>query len=370
MPKICMLTTSEIFHDSRILNEAKTLSATYDVVILARQYLGQRQLKLSYRIKLINFAKLKFHQLNIFSSLLSLMRAAFKENPDIYHAHDLDGLLCAFPAALLKRKKLIYDSHELWSDIYPFANLRGIRWLLPILEKFLMLKVKNGLTVNDSLARYLENKYKKNFIFLYNVSEKTPNKKLRIDLKRLFINKKIVLHLGSADEGRGMEQMIAAAKYFEKNMILVFIGGGKTEKQAQELVKKYHIKEKVRFLPAVLPDEIISTIKSADLGLALTQNISLSYYYSLPNKLFQYILAGVPILGSNFPEFRKIISKNGIGEVVNPANPELIAKKIIVMVKKSSQKKYRKKLYGITKSQYNWEVESKKLLNFYDKIFY
>ena len=92
------------------------------------------------------------------------MKMAFKENPDIYHAHDLDGLLCAFPATLIKRKILIYDSHELWSDTFPFANLRGIRWLLPLLEKLLIWRVKAGITVNQSLSKYLSPKYGKKFI--------------------------------------------------------------------------------------------------------------------------------------------------------------------------------------------------------------
>jgi len=166
------------------------------------------------------------------------MRAALRENPDIYHAHDLDGLLCAFPAALLRRKILIYDSHELWSDIYPFANLRGIRWLLPLLERLLIWRVRSGLTVNRSLAKYLSRKYGKKFISLHNVSTYGKEKKPSLSLRKKFPQKKIILHLGAADEGRGMEQMIGAAKLLPPSFVLVFIGGGKTEEPAKILTQK------------------------------------------------------------------------------------------------------------------------------------
>lgn len=362
-----MLTTSEVFHDSRILNEAKTLSQEYELVVLAKNY-SSKPIKTPYKIKLIDYWHGPSFFLKIIFSFFSLMKAAFKENPDVYHGHDLDGLLCAFPAALIKRKILVYDSHEIWSDTYPFGNLKGIQWLLGPLEKFLMIKVQTGITVNGSIAKVLQKKYQKNFISLYSVSDSFLSKKLRTDLKKLFPHQKIILHLGAADEGRGMEQMIEAAKCFNDDMALVFLGGGKTEKQAQEMVSKYNLKDKIYFLPSVQPGEIIPTIKSADLGLALTQKISSSYYYSLPNKLFQYIAAGMPVLGSNFPEYKKIILQNSIGEAVDPSKPKLIAEKIIKMLKKGNQKKYRQNLVGLAKEKYNWSIEEKKLLNFYKRL--
>lgn len=367
--KICMITTSEVFHDSRILNETKSLSKKYKVTILARRYPNQKNQKLPFKIKLVNFWHLPIFQLNIISSIFSLIKAAFKEKSDIYHAHDLDGLLCAFPAALIKRKILIYDSHELWSNTFPFANLRGIQWLLPILEKFLILKVKAGITVNVTIAKYLKARYHKNFLALYNVINIDQPKKSPYNLRRLFPNKKIILHLGAADEGRGMEEMIETIKYLSRDYVLVFIGGGKTENQAKILVKKFDLEKKVYFLSAVLPNQIIDTIQQADLGLALTQKISLSYYYSLPNKIFQYIAAKIPVLGSNFPEFKKIIINNGIGEVVDPSKPKLIAKKIIEMTTQNAQKKYRKNLEGLAKDKYNWANQEKILHQFYLELW-
>lgn len=368
MSKICMLTTSEIFHDSRILNEAAFLAKNYELTILAKKYPGQRiNHSLGFKIKLIDYHRFSSFRANIFSSFWALTRAAFKVNPDIYHAHDLDGLLCAFPAALFKGKILIYDAHELWSNTFPFANLRGIQWLLPGLEKILMFKVKKGITVNDSIARVLSEKYRKEFLSLRNfpVAVK-PQKGIR--LKNLYPKKKIILHLGAADEGRGLEQMVKAFQYLPKNYLLIFLGGGKTELEIKKLAKKLKLTKKIKFLPQVLPGQITESIKEADLGLALTQAASLSYYYSLPNKLFQYILAGVPILGSNFLEFKKIILANEVGETVNPASPKLISQKIREMLVKKKYRIYRQNLKSlVTKKDfaYNWAIESKKITEFY-----
>ncbi len=361
-----MVTASEIYHDSRILSEAESLSNKYDVTILAKKYPKQKIVKLPFKIKLIKSWNMPIFIFNILSSFYFLAKAALRENPDVYHAHDLDGLLCAYPAALRKRRKLIYDSHEVWSDMYPFSNLRAIQWLLPILEKFLIKKVNQGITVNNSIANYLEKKYHKNFLAIYNYPKIVKNKNT-FNLKEMFPGKTIILHLGSADEGRGFEEIIETIKYLPKKYMLIFIGGGKTKGEIEKKIVVGSLEERIKFLPPVLPNEITESIRGASLGLALTQKQSLSYYYSLPNKIFHYVQAQIPILGSNFPEIKKVILKEQIGEVVNPATPKTIAKKIIYMDKNIS--KYKKNLERIRKDQYNWESESKKLLTLYKGLF-
>lgn len=368
--KICMVTTSDIDYDSRILNEAESLAKKYQVTILCRKYHQAIIKSKSFKIKRVNYQRLLIYKLNIFSSLLSLMRAAFYEKATIYHAHDLDGLLCAFPAALIKRKMLIYDSHELWSEIFPFSNLGALRWLFKPLEKFLMIKVKTGITVNQTIANFLTKKYHKKFIAVYNAQNTPKENKSRapFSLKKMFPEKKIILQLGIVDEGRGLEQMIKAVKFLPKNYVVVFLGKGKLEDQIKKRTKELDLENQIHILPRVAPDEVVATNKEADLGLALTQKISLSYFYSSPNKLFQYIAARVPILGSNFPEYKKIILGNGIGEVVEPSKPKLIAQKIIEMTKINAQKRYRRNLVGLAKTKYNWSIEGKKLAEFYSQL--
>lgn len=365
--KIVMLTTSPIDIDSRILNEAASLGAKHQLTILTRQYDTKPTLKkTNFQVKRIAYLKLWPRKLNIFSSLWALTRAAFQEDPDVYHAHDLDGLLCAYLPALVKRKTLIYDSHELWSGAFPHQNLAGIQWLLAPLERLLMAKVARGITVNDSITRVLKQKYQKNFLSLLNVPilKSSPTK---IHLRQMFPGEIIILHLGAMAYGRGIEQIIAAAALLPAGFKIVFLGASPAN-QYNQIILDRHLEKKIAILPAVPPEEILSAVKEADLGLALTQKASLSFYYSSPNKIFQYLAAGVPILGSSFPEFKKIIIDHQIGETVNPSHPKDIAQKILAMTKSVNQKKYRQNLAGLSSKQYNWTIESKKLLKFYREL--
>ena len=367
MKKICMVTTSEIFHDTRILSEAAVLARSYDVTILAKKYPNQKVVKYPFEIKLVNYRKFTIFQLNILSSFFALIKAAKKEKPDVFHGHDLDGLLCCFWAAIRWRKILVYDSHELWSETYPFKNLKGVQWLLPIMEKLMIWRVKIGLTVNESLAKYLEEKYHKHFIALYNIGINQKSAKSPYNFKALFPGKKMILHLGGADEGRGMEEMIKAAKILGPKYVLIFVGGGKTEEELKNIAMASKVTN-VHFFDAVNPDEINQTVVQADLALALTQKISRSYYYSMPNKIFQYLQAKTPILGSNFPEFKKIILRNKIGEVVDPSSPQKIAVKIAQMTLKKSQQQYRRNLNFEIQKKYSWHLEGLKLTKLYEKI--
>ena len=351
MKKICMITTRRIEFDTRILNEAETLSKYYQVTILTKIYPNQKLAKhYPFKIKLIAGKKYQKFGSKIFISLYELMKAAFRESADIYHAHDIDGLLCAFPAALIKLKILIYDSHEIWSDTYPFENLKGIQRLFAPLEKLLMLKVKMGITASQSYSRILEKKYRKKFLPLYNYP--VIYKKLEIKKNSLKLKGKVLIHVGATDEGRGIEQMIEVMKFLPLNYKLVFLGGGKTVKEMQAIVRKEKLTERITFLSPVEQKKINQKITGSLIGLALTQNISKSYYYSMPNKIFQYIAAEVPILGSNFPEYKKIILQNKIGEVIDPIKPKVIAQKIIEMTKPQNIINYKKNIVGLVE-KYN-----------------
>lgn len=364
--KICMITTSNLAFDTRILNEAEVLAKDHDLTILTRKY-SQNGIfkKRPFKVFQIDYLKPPIFILRILASLFSLTKAAFNQNPDIFHAHDLDGLLCAFLPALLKRKILIYDSHELWSELYPFSHIKGIRWLIKPLEKIAMTKVSQGITVNESIAKFLAKKYHREFLVLRNCMPVERKRKRSLYLREQFKDKIIILHLGSTGEGRGAEQIFKAASLLPVDFAVVFVGANKREKELRGMIEKLGLEKKIFLIPAVSPEEIVSVASEADLGLVLTQNISLSYYYSLPNKLFQYIAAEVPVLASNFPEYRKNILQNGIGEIVDPSHFYLISQKIIEMVKLKNQKRYRQNLRGLVKRKYNWEIESKKLLSFY-----
>lgn len=364
--KIVMLTTNPVDFDSRILKEAEVLSADFKITILARDGARNTHLKNApFEIKRVKFDSSLSYQLAVLINMIRLIWATFSENPDIYHAHDLPGLICAWPAAVWKKKTLIYDSHELWASHYHFANTRGLHWLFPWLEKVLIKKVKKGITVNESLAQLLSQKYKKEFIAIHNYYGLQKTVRTKLDLKKRYPGEIVCLHIGSTGEGRGIEQLIQAARILPTGFVVALLGADKQIDQLDRLIKTNKVDRKVFLLPFVPSDEVIAVAKTADLGLVLTQNISQSYYLSSPNKLYQYVAAEIPILGSNFPEYKKVILGDKIGQVVDPAKPRLFASKIIELAKPENQIKYRTNLKNLAETKYNWSSEATRLTDLY-----
>lgn len=368
MKKICMVTTSRIDIDSRIQNEAESLANRYDVTILSRQYNVPITLeKTTYKIKRISYLKLWSYRVNVILSIGSLFIAALKEKPDIYHAHDLDGLLATFVAAWIKRKPLIYDSHELWSENARNSQLRGIGWIMPILENFLIRFISGGIATSQSTVNELEKKYHRNFILIRNLPKLTNQIRSELNLHKMFPNKTIIVHAGQIGPSRGIKQMILTLKHLHLDLILVFLGG-KSDPLINKIIKDQKLTNRVDFIKEVPPNQLVSVLKTADLGIVMTEGLSKSKLFSLPNKLFQYIAAEIPVIASDIPEHRRIIKTEKIG-LLTKISPTQIAKNIIKILKPNNQKIYRQNLKGLAKRKYNWGAESKKLLNYYKISF-
>lgn len=359
-----MITTSLLDFDNRILNEAESLSKKYKVKIIGRSF-GRSILKTTpFEKKMVKVPRIKF----IFTGLMimKMTQAVFKENADYFHAHDLSGLMIGFFPALLKRKTLLYDSHELWAN----ATLPGIfsifSFLFGLIEKVLLFKVKKVITVNESLAKILRKRYGKETLVLYNFPKKTKPKKVR-PFAELFPGKKLIIYIGGFTRGRALKQIVGAGRYLDNNFRILLIGYGVLEKDLRKEIEKENLTEKVILHSAIPFGQIVPRIRGSELGLCLIEQVSVSYYLSTPNKLFQYISAQVPILGSPFPEIKRIIGKEGIGETVSSFSPEVIAKKIKEMSAKVRQNKYHSNLKKL-EQKYVWETEEQKLLDFYEKL--
>lgn len=361
-----MVTASNLDHDTRILNEAQSLARDFDVTIITPGCYTPKILNNpSFSVKRSKTIALKFKDLNRIINLLPLFSVTWKTETDIYHAHDLPGLLCAWLPAVMKRKILIYDSHELWSDISLFGFWRILRWPFRIIEMVLIAKVKAIITVNESIAQILVKRYHKPTVAIYNytdVSQKTILTKSAIVKST---DKKIILYIGALQPGRGLDKIIESAQYLDDSVQILLIGYGPEREKLDQEIEKRKLRKKIKLLPALPYDQIINIIKKAHLGLCLIENVSLSYYFSTPNKLFQYIAAEVPILASNFPEQAKVVLENKIGEVVDPADVQQIAQKISLMLRPGKQSLYRRHLKGLAQKKYNWRQEAEKLLESY-----
>ena len=231
-------------------------------------------------------------------------------------------------ASKIKNKKLVYDSHEYFTEVPELQNKNLIKKIWINIEKFILPKIKYSYTVCDSIASIYNKKYGVKMQTVRNIPEQNTNENISSRTKKIIhSDKKIIIYQGALNIGRGIENMIEAMKYI-KNAVFVIIGSGDIEKKLQDKTKKLGLNKKVIFVGQVPFSELHDYTVQADIGISIEKNIGLNYYYSLPNKLFDYINANIPVLVSELPETKKIVEKYQIGELINSHNPKHIAEKI------------------------------------------
>jgi glycosyltransferase involved in cell wall biosynthesis len=288
---------------------------------------------------------------------------------DILLANDLDTLLANYSAYIIKRyifrQKvfLVYDSHELFTEL-PELNGRKFAkntWIL--IEKMILPKIKYAYTVCKSIAYFYNEKYGISMQVIRNLpqcSKNTIANEKAILLKQSFKGKKIILYQGALNIGRGLEQAVLAMQYIE-NTVLLIIGEGDIENHLKNMVNNRNLNDKVYFTGKIPLNELNAYTQIADAGLVLQEDLSLSYRYVLPNRLFDYMHAEIPVLASALPEIEHIISKHQTGILTDNLNPESIANKLNKLFSDAKKTKAIKENIRKVKNKYCWESEENKL---------
>lgn len=297
------------------------------------------------------------------------------EDADVYHAHDLETLLLGYAASRIKNSKLIYDSHELGMEIPIFNDIinKIKKPYYGVLEKYIIKKVDAVLTVNESLAQHLVKSYEiEKPVVLHNYpgyNEYKGKSNMLRDKLSINENTKVVLYQGGLMSGRGLENLIDCAKHLNDNIIIVLMGYGGMKKSLQQKIDLISLHDKIKILDAVSSEDLIEYTASADLGVSPIQNICLSYYYSTPNKVWEYIIAGIPFVASDFPEMRKLAVEENMGAVFNPEDPKSIADAINNLLENPEIYEIKKRnVLRFAEKKYNWEKESSKLLKAYNDL--
>lgn len=290
---------------------------------------------------------------------------------DVLVSNDLDTLLPNFLISKIKGATLVYDSHELFCEVPELQSnpIKKNTWKR--LERFLFPKLKYVFTVNDSIAKIYSDEYKIQLKVLRNMPLLANQQQLKqISKKELAIpeDKKIIVLQGAGiNIDRGAEEAVEAMKYVEKAVLLI-IGSGDVIDVLHQLVQQFNLQEKVIFIGKVPFEKLLQYTYHADLGLTLDKDTNVNYKYSLPNKLFDYIHAGVPVLSSPLVEVRNIIEKYNVGDCISSHNPEHIAQKIAGILSNTSLLIEWKKNCKIAAEKLNWENEEKQLIEVYSKF--
>lgn len=361
--------TNDLVTDNRVHKICTTLSEMgFEVTLIGRKLKNSLPLERSYktiRMKLL-FTKgaLFYAEYNIRLYLLLLFRKT-----EVILSNDLDTLLASYLASSLKQSKLVYDSHEYFTGVPEIINRPFVKSTWESIEKWIFPKLKVIYTVNDSIANLYRNKYGKELKVIRNVSKKPEQKetKTRAELG-LPQNQNIIILQGSGiNVDRGAEEAVQAMRYVD-NALFLIIGSGDVIVTLKEMVTEMNISDKVRFLGKLPYDEMMQFTRNADLGITLDKDTNINYRYSLPNKVFDYIQAGIPVLASNLVEVANVIKTYNVGDIVESHEPKAIAQIMTEMLGDEDKRAVWKKNLKLAADELCWENESIKLKEIYSEL--
>ncbi|MBI4649503.1 MAG: glycosyltransferase [Bacteroidia bacterium] len=361
--RIIFSVINDLVTDQRLHRICSSLSkAGYNVTLIGRKLKnGPPLYERTYRTRRIRFlfnrSFLFYAEYNIRLFFILLFGKA-----DIFVANDLDTLPANFFASIIRRKKLVYDSHEYFTEMPELEGRRYTKKVWLTIEKAILPKIKYSYTVCDSLARIYIEKYNINMKVVRNLPMAIPAEEAVNNSKGK--NQPVIIYQGALNKGRGLEPLIKAMQYID-NAELHIIGDGDIAIKLKELASQLSLTEKVIFKGRLPFEALPELTRKAWIGISIEETVGLNYYYSLPNKLFDYIQAKVPVLTSGHPEMRSIVEGENIGMIIENHEPQHIASKLKIMLTDSSLQEIWKKNLETASKKYCWENEKVKLFEIY-----
>jgi len=371
--RVFISVTSDLVTDQRVRRAATALNeAGYEVVVVGRQLKKSSALaEKGYQI--VRF-RLWFERGFLFYMTFNLRLFFFLlfKKVDILLSNDLDTLLPNYLISKIKFIPLVYDSHEYFTEVPEIQHRPFVKTTWQTIEKLIVPKLKYAYTVNNSIAKLYFDKYQIHFDVIRNVPIKIPvgtfsKEELRKELqlpKDSFI---VILQGAGINIDRGAEEAVQSMKYVQ-DVLLLIVGDGDVVSALKQTVKDEKLEYKVHFYPKQAMHELMRYTQAADLGLTLDKDTNLNYKFSLPNKIFDYIQAGIPILASNLPEIKNIIETYQIGEIILDHTPATIAKAVEEIKINSFQVTTWRNNLQRAQQELNWSHEKEKLIALFHKV--
>ena len=287
-----------------------------------------------------------------------------------YHASDLYVLPALARAARRFNAAYTFDSRELYAHVSSTQRRPWVGWFWSLVESQYLPGASAVFTVSKRIAKHLEMEYRiPRPILVQNVPPKTAvlrSTKLA-DLAGLDASTPIILHMGLIRKARGCDLLIEAMASVN-GAHLVFLGDGPELENLQEQTKSLGLETKVTFLDPVEPDSIVEYAAGATVGVSLLQDSCLNHRYALPNKLFDYLAAGVPVLAPDLPEIRSIVEGYNVGKTVDQRSPAKIADSLSQMIHAESERETWIHNADRFCETFNWENASQRFIKTFRHI--
>jgi glycosyltransferase involved in cell wall biosynthesis len=279
---------------------------------------------------------------------------------DCVAAIDLDTILPCYFISVIKKTKRVYDAHELFCEMKEIVTRPGIYRIWKKIERYTVPKFSNGYTVNQPIAEEFKKMYGVNYEVIRNIT-------LLKDIEFVENKEKFILYQGAVNEGRSFETLIPAFKLI--NCKLIICGDGNFMQQAKQLVADNALQDKVIFKGKIKPDELSIITRQAYTGITLFENKGLSNYYSLGNRFFDYLHAGIPQLCVNYPLYKEINSHLPIALLIDDLSSTNIAAQLNNLLENEVLYNELQQNCLTVRKTLNWQNEEKKIIQFYKNLF-
>ena len=352
--------TNDLSYDQRMIRICGTLSeAGYQVVLIGRKMKDSPSLiKRGFAQKRLYCFFNKGKSFYIEYNIRLLFCLLFKKM-DLICAIDLDTIIPCYVVSRLKKIPRVYDAHELFCEMKEVVTRPGVYRLWKSVERFAVPRFTAGYTVSSQISAILNQEYGVSYPVFRNIA--------RFNVPQLQTKKeKIILYQGAVNEGRYFEHLIPAMKWVKAPLHIY--GDGNFMGQVKALIREHGLKEKVILKGKLQPEELQRITASATIGITLFENTGLSNYFSLSNRFFDYIQAGLPQLCSDYPAYREIIDLYDIAVPITDHSQVNIARELNNLLDNEVLYSRLQENCLAAAKKLNWENEEKELLSFYQKI--
>ena len=373
-----MAVTNDLVTDRRVLRHAEALrEGGYEVECVGKRELGVRARR----------GWMFYAECNV-RLLLWLLRRRM----EIVWANDTDTLMGCYVATRVKnlclrlrgakgeRVRLVMDAHELFPEVPELIGRERVKRVWEWIEKRMMPKCDARLTVCQSIADYYRKRYGVEMTVVRNVGKrkvesgewKVESGKWKTESGEWEVEsgKRMLLYQGAVNKGRGVDWAIDALEWLE-DCELVVAGGGDLLEEMKDYAAGKPWAERIRFLGRLMPEELERLTARASVGLVMLEDMGLSYHFALPNRIGDFVAAGVPMVVSDLPEMSRVVREYGVGEVIEEPRDERYetrVKGLAEAVERVLAREWTEADFEAARRDMDWEKEKRKLMEMVDKM--
>ncbi len=383
--RIVMAVTNDLVTDRRVLRHAEALrEGGYEVECVGKRELGVRARR----------GWMFYAECNV-RLLLWLLRRRM----EIVWANDTDTLMGCYVATRVKnlclrlrgakgeRVRLVMDAHELFPEVPELIGRERVKRVWEWIEKRMMPKCDARLTVCQSIADYYRKRYGVEMTVVRNVGKrkvesgkwKTESGEWKVESGKwktesgeweVERGKRMLLYQGAVNKGRGVDWAIDALEWLD-DCELVVAGGGDLLEEMKDYAAGKPWAERIRFLGRLMPEELERLTARASVGLVMLEDMGLSYHFALPNRIGDFVAAGVPMVVSDLPEMSRVVREYGVGEVIEEPRDERYetrVKGLAEAVERVLAREWTEADFEAARRDMDWEKEKRKLMEMVDKM--